>query len=353
MESINSAAQLESVKEYYGKVLKSKDDLKSTACCAAEAFPSYIKPIASQIHPEIISRFYGCGVPVSPALNGCTVLDLGCGTGRDAYILSKLVGPTGHVIGLDMTEEQLALAREHIDYHRLKFGYSKSNVEFRKGYIENLTDAGIANNSVDVVVSNCVINLSPDKKSVFSEIFRVLKPGGELYFSDVFCDRRLSKEQIEDPILLGECLGGALYKEDFRRLMSAAGCADFRVISSTEIVSHDEDVKEKIGKARFYSITIRAFKLPLEDRCEDYGQVAYYLGGIPNSPHAFYLDDHHLLEKGRPFPVCSNSASMLMNTRFKPYFKIVGTTETHFGLFPCGPTPGVTSSGAAPSGACC
>ena len=253
-----------------------------------------------------------------------------------------------------MTDEQLNLARKHQDYHRQQFGYTKSNVDFRKGYIENLADADIADNSIDTVVSNCVINLSPDKKSVFNEIFRVLKPGGELYFSDVFCDRRLSREQSEDPVLLGECLGGALYKEDFRRLMAEAGCADFRVISSMEIISHNEEVQQKIGKARFYSITIRAFKLPLEDRCEDYGQVAYYLGGIPEAPHAFYLDDHHLLEKGRPFPVCSNSAMMLSDTRFKKYFNIVGTTETHFGIFPCGPTVGAPgTAGAAPAGACC
>jgi len=355
MDATSSNSQLvkESVRDYYGRVLKSKDDLKSTACCAAEAFPAHIKPIAAQIHPDILTRFYGCGVPLPHALEGCHVLDLGCGTGRDAYILSKLVGPKGLVIGLDMTDEQLALARTHQDYHRAQFGHSKSNVDFRKGYIENLADSDVTDDSIDLVVSNCVINLSPDKKSVFSEIFRVLKPGGELYFSDVFCDRRLSKEQQEDTVLLGECLGGAMYKEDFRRLMMDLGCKDFRVISSTEIVSHNEDVQQKIGMARFYSITIRAFKLPLEDRCEDYGQVAWYLGGISDSPHAFMLDDHHLIEKGRPFPVCSNTAAMLTSTRFKPYFKIVGDTSNHFGLFPCGPTTSMAPAGTPPAGACC
>lgn len=348
----NSESIKESVRDYYGRVLKSKDDLKSTACCAAESFPAHIKPIAALVHPEILERFYGCGVPVPAAIEGCTILDLGCGTGRDAYILSRLTGPTGRVIGLDMTDAQLELARKHQEYHRQQFGYPRSNVDFRKGYIEDLAAADIADESIDLVVSNCVINLSPDKKSVFSEIFRVLRPGGELYFSDVFCDRRLSEEQREDPVLLGECLGGAMYKEDFRRLMTDLGCPDFRIISATEIGSHNEEVQRKIGLARFFSITIRAFKLPLEDRCEDYGQVAYYLGGIPESPHAFRLDDHHLLEKGRAFPVCANTAAMLTKSRFKHFFKVEGDTSIHFGIFPCGPAPSV-AEGSPAAGACC
>jgi arsenite methyltransferase len=149
--------------------------------------PEYLRPILNEIHTEILDRFYGCGSPIPSALEGATLLDLGCGTGRDAYMLAKLVGPNGRVIGLDMTDEQLDVARRHIDYHMKKFGYASPNVDFREGFMEDLAAAGIADNSIDLVVSNCVINLSPNKEKVFSEILRVLKPSGELYFSDVFC----------------------------------------------------------------------------------------------------------------------------------------------------------------------
>jgi ubiquinone/menaquinone biosynthesis C-methylase UbiE len=121
------------------------------------------------------------------------------------------------VIGVDMTDEQLAVARAHVDWHTQRYGYSKPNVTFLKGVIEDLTSVGIEDASVDVCVSNCVLNLSPNKPQVLAEIFRVLKPGGELYFSDVFCDRRLPAALKEDQEVLGECLGGALYIGEWGR----------------------------------------------------------------------------------------------------------------------------------------
>jgi arsenite methyltransferase len=344
---------LENVKEYYGKVLASNRDLKTTACCSTESLPEHIRNIAMQIHPEVRDRFYGCGAPFPPELEGCTVLDLGCGSGRDTYLLSKLVGQSGKVIGIDMTDEQLAVARAHVDYHADAFGYRSSNVQFVKGYIEDLESAGIANDSIDLIVSNCVVNLSPDKGRVFKEVFRVLKPGGELYFSDVFASRRVPETLAQDPTLLGECLGGALYIEDFRRHLLKVGVPDYRVVNRSSIQLTNPDVVQKIGMIDFSSITIRAFKLSqIEDKCEDYGQVAYYLGTIPNMPHAFMLDDHHLLKTGMPMLVCSNTAAMLGETRYAPHFKILGDLSTHYGLFDCAPAPSATA-GAAPSGACC
>jgi SAM-dependent methyltransferase len=276
------------------------------------------------------------------------VLDLGCGSGRDCYLLSRLVGPGGRVIGVDMTEQQLAVARRHLDYHAEKFGYA--NVEFRHGYIEDLT--GIADASVDLVVSNCVLNLSPDKPRVFAEIFRVLKPGGELYFSDVFADRRIPAPLAADPELLGECLGGALYVEDFRRLMANAGCADARVVSSAPLAINNPDIERRIGFVRFQSLTIRAFKLDLEDRCEDFGQVATYLGSVPECPHAFDLDDHHHFETGRPMLVCGNTSDMLGGSRYAPHFRIDGDKRTHFGLFDCAP-PSPSATATPAGGSCC
>lgn len=341
---------LQMVRDYYGKTLKNTGDLQTTACCTNESLPEHLRPLVSHIHEEIREKFYGCGSPIPSALEGATVLDLGCGTGRDCYLLSQLVGPRGKVIGVDMTEEQLATGKRHLDYHKQKFGFG--NVEFRQGYIEDLREAGIADASVDLVVSNCVINLSPDKRRVFSEIFRVLKPGGELYFSDVFANRRVPEALTTDPILLGECLAGALYKEDCRRLMREQGVLDFRAVTQSPIALNHPEVSRKIGMIGFSSITFRAFKLALEDVCEDYGQVAYYLGTIPESPHQFLLDDHHLFKTGQPMLVCGNTAAMVSETRYQKHFKVIGDKSTHFGLFDCGPAPAVGATSAA-AGACC
>lgn len=343
------ADKLESVRDYYGRVLKTNSDLKTGACCTGDSFAAPIREILKQIHPDVIAKFYGCGSPIPPELTGKTVLDLGSGSGRDCFILSKLVGPTGRVIGVDMTPEQLDTARRHVGYHMEKFVYVKPNIEFLQGYIEDLESLGIKNDSVDVVVSNCVINLSPDKERVFAEIFRVLKPGGELYFSDVFADRRIPKHLAEDPVLLGECLGGALYIEDFRRLLARVGCPDYRVVSHSKLALTNPTIERKAGIIGFHSLTLRVFKLNLEDRCEDYGQVAYYLGTLPEHSHRFMLDDHHLFETGRPHPVCGNTAAMLSRTRYAPHFKITGDTQVHYGLFDCGPKSTVNVSG----GACC
>lgn len=339
----------ESVKDYYGRVLKSSADLQTSACCIDQAPPRHVTEALRNVHDEVLSRFYGCGSPIPPALEGLTVLDLGCGSGRDVYVLSQLVGAGGRVIGVDMTDEQLAVARRHLDYHAERFGYA--NVEFRQGYIEDLRDVGIADGSVDLVVSNCVLNLSPDKPRVFQEIMRVLRPGGELYFSDVFADRRVPAPLTTDPVLLGECLGGALYTEDFRRIMADVGCADVRAVSSSPLTVSNPDIEHRIGFITFSSRTIRAFKLPFEDRCEDYGQIATYRGSLPLHPHAFDLDDHHRFPANKPVPVCGNTADMLAGTRYAAHFEVIGDRTTHFGLFPCAPAG--PASGESTAAACC
>jgi ubiquinone/menaquinone biosynthesis C-methylase UbiE len=351
MQRLHENDNLKKVQDYYGRILQKSADLKTTACCVAERLPPQIATIVSQIHPEVLERFYGCGVIAPAELEGKTVLDLGCGTGRDAFVLSKLVGPQGTVIGVDMTEDQLAVGQKHRDYHADAFGYARSNVIFLRGFIEDLESLGIASGSIDVVVSNCVINLSPSKERVFREIFRVLRPGGELHFSDVFADRRLPPAFAEDPILLGECLGGAMYIEDFRRLMAQIACQDYRILARTPIAITSPEIAQQVGNTRFASLTIRAFKLDLEDRCEDYGQVAWYLGTMPGNPHAYRLDDHHLFEAHRPVPVCSNTAKMLKDTRLARHFRVDGDLSRHFGLFPCGPAGSAESS--QDSAPCC
>lgn len=207
---------------------------------------------------------------------------------------------------------------------------------------------------MDVVISNCVINLSPRKEQVFSEIFRVLKPGGELYFSDVFSGRRIPQELRSDPVLLGECLGGAMYLEEFRRILRSIGYLDYRIASRSPISIDDLSVETKIGMIDFYSLKIRAFKLAcLEDICEDYGQVAYYLGTIPEHPHQFPLNDHHTFITGKPMLVCGNTAAMVNETRFGEHFKVLGDRSVHFGPFDCAPAANETSTDPCGSGSCC
>jgi arsenite methyltransferase len=339
------------VRHYYGEVLASSADLKTGACCPLEAMSESIRTLLVDVHPEVIERFYGCGSPLPPALEGLTVLDLGCGSGRDVYLLSRLVGERGRVIGVDMTPAQLEIARRHQAWHAERYGHARSNVEFVEGRIEELAACGIADASVDVVVSNCVLNLAPDKERVFAELLRVLKPGGELYFSDVFADRRIPAALQADPVLRGECLSGALYTEDFRRLMARVGCLDVRAVSQAPVPLLDAAIEAKIGMVNFRSITMRAFKLPLEDRCEDYGQLATYRGTVPGAPHAFVLDDHHRFETGRPLRVCGNTFDMLAGSRYAAHFALTGDTSTHFGLFDCAPGP--VAVAAAPAAACC
>lgn len=326
----------EEIQHYYGEVLRHSADLKTSACCTGEAPAPHIARALANVPEEIKDRFYGCGSPIPPLLTGAHVLDLGCGSGRDCYVLSELVGPAGHVIGVDMTQAQLEIARRHLDGHARRSGLG--NLEFHMGYIENLAELGIADDSIDLVVSNCVLNLSPDKGRVFAEIFRVLKPGGELCFSDVFADRRLPQDVARDTVLRGECLGGALYWEDFRRLMAEAGCADVRMCDARPLQINNPELLPRLGLARFSARTIRAFKLVLEDRCEDYGQAARYNGTIDLQPHGFDLDDHHHFATGKLVPVCGNTADMLSQSRYAPHFEVIGTKKIHYGSFDCGPS---------------
>lgn len=192
----------------------------------------------------------GCGFPVRLAdlREGETVVDLGSGGGIDVFLAARGVGASGRVIGVDMTPEMLARARTSADRLGL------ANVEFRQGLIEALP---VPDSSVDVILSNCVINLAPDKSAVFREAFRVLKPGGRLVVSDMVAGEELPREIRENPELWASCIGGALREEEYLNAIRQASFPTVEVLT-----------REGLEMGPVYSVTVRAEK-PRE--AEDYG----------------------------------------------------------------------------------
>ena len=345
----------EDVQDYYGKQLHSSADLQTNACCD-QAPPEHLKPLLAQLHDEVVSRYYGCGLVAPEQLEGMRILDLGSGSGRDVYLLSALVGEHGEVVGVDMTDEQLAVANRHLDYHRDAFGYANSNVRFLKGYIEELDQLDLQDGYFDIVISNCVINLSTDKAKVITDVKRLLKPGGEFFFSDVYADRRIPASLANDPVLYGECLSGALYWNDFINLSKRCGFADPRLVESRPLTIENSTIEKTLGNIRFYSATYRLFNIDtLEPACEDYGQAVIYKGSLKNSPDRFVLDDHHVIEAGKVFPVCGNTWLMLEKSRFVENFEFIGNFVTHYGIFEgCGLNVPFAKAGNNDStGACC
>lgn len=318
------------VQEYYGKIVKKTEDLLTNACTTS-SMPFYVRNIVSSIHSEVVEKYYGCGLVVPEILEGMRVLDLGCGAGRDVYLISKLVGPNGFVCGVDMTQEQIDVANKYVDFHTKLFGYDTPNVSFKKGYIEKLDELGFENESFDIIISNCVLNLSPDKEAVLKQAFRVLKQGGEFYFSDVYADRRIPKNLKEHKELWGECLSGALYWNDFLCISKKCGFTDPRLVKDSPITISNVALEKLVNHIKFFSATYRLFKLErLESSCEDYGQAVIYQGTIPEFPHFIDLDANHHFETGKVVPVCFNSYLMLAKTRFNKHFKFINEdASTH------------------------
>ncbi len=343
------------VQEYYGKRLSTNEDLQTNACCPNVAPPKYIRDTLKLIHEDVKNKYYGCGLTIPYELEGRHILDLGSGSGRDCFIAAKLVGEEGSITGVDMTDEQLNVAQKYIDYHTEQFNYRTSNTRFLKGNIDNLDSLDLKKESIDIIISNCVINLSMNKPKLFKDAFSLLKNGGEMYFSDVYADRRIPESLQKDPVLWGECLSGALYWNDFLNIAKLAGFTDPRVVTSSPITVENEELQEKLGDIQFFSVTYRLFKLDgLESDCEDYGQSARYKGTIKHNPAFFDLDDHHRFPKGKMITVCGNTYKMLQETRFAEHFEFFGDWDTHYGIFEgCGgniPYKGEQNSEGA---ACC
>jgi ubiquinone/menaquinone biosynthesis C-methylase UbiE len=329
------------IKNYYGQVLKTNKDLKTTACSFNESIPLKIQTLLNSIHPEVKEKFYGCGLITPEAIEGAHILDLGSGSGRDSFVLSALAGKNGKVVGIDMTQEQINVAKKHKKYHEDLFGLEDKNLNFILGHIENLSECGLSPNTFDLIVSNCVINLVQNKKKVLQEAYDLLKIGGEFYFSDIYTNRRVPEHLTKNPLLHGECLSGALYWNDFFHMAKKVGFFDPRIVSSRPIDINNTEVKNLTDPIQFYSITYRLFKIPnLEPACEDYGQAVCYKGTIQDSPDSFNLDENHLFPRDKFKEVCGNTYLMLNQTRFREHFDFVGSWDTHHGLYEgCGPLP--------------
>ncbi|MBN2303565.1 MAG: arsenite methyltransferase [Anaerolineae bacterium] len=248
----------DAVQERYGAIARQLNVIQpaESACCgsaneiAADCGPKlYDDALLEGLPVDVTGLSLGCGDPVSIASlrEGETVLDLGSGGGIDCFLAAKQVGESGYVIGVDMTPDMLAKANAN----KVKMGVE--NVEFRKGYIEDLP---VRDNTIDVVMSNCVINLSPDKTAVFSEVFRVLKPGGRVSISDIVTEGNFTDALRADLSQWAECVTGAIDVEAYTGLMRKAGFVTIEVVDKVETGV----VNRKPGMPRIFSARITGYK---------------------------------------------------------------------------------------------
>lgn len=224
----------EHVKKRYGKIAAKEQCGCGPSCCGSTNYSERIGYRKEELlHvPTGANLGLGCGNPTALASlkTGETVLDLGSGAGLDAFLAAKKVGPSGRVIGVDMTPEMVEKARANSE----KGEYS--NVEFRLGEIEHLP---LPDSSVDVIISNCVINLSPDKQQAYSEAYRVLRPGGRMLISDIVLKGELPAAVRKDPDSWSACIAGALQKEEYLEIIRKAGFSGIRLLSE-KVMSWEE-----------------------------------------------------------------------------------------------------------------
>jgi len=266
------------IRDYYGAAAR---EPKTEICQPISVDPQQL----AHIPEEVITRSYGCGSPVFEAdlKPGETVLDLGSGAGMECFIASRLVGPRGRVIGVDMTDDMLRFATDARRSVAQRLGYS--NVSFQQGLLEALP---VASDTVDAVVSNCVINLSPEKLKVFAEVKRVLKPGGRLVISDIVSQSALPPEIRFNPRLKGECIAGAMTEQKLLATLAKLGFLAVTILQ--------KNPWREVDDVAFDSITVRAQKA---------GPASRVLYTYPGPFRSVTLDTGQQLERGVPTEVSS------------------------------------------------
>src|SRR6266571_2446287 len=336
---IESQSKESIVREQYGAGAKERAD---KLCCPVDYDSDYLKVIPQ----EVIERDYGCGDPSRYLREGEVVVDLGSGTGKICFIAAQIVGPKGKVIGVDMTDEMLAVARRNAPIVSERLGYG--NVEFRKGRIQDLaldleklddelrarpiTDAAsflranelaqelrvkhplVASDSVDVVVSNCVLNLveSNSKRQLFEEIFRVLKKGGRAVISDIVSDEEVPAHLQNDPELWSGCISGALTEEGFLAAFADAG------FYGVQILERDAEPWQTVEGIEFRSVTVEAFK-GKQGPCVERNQAVIYRG-----PFREVLDDdNHRMQRGLRYAVCDKTYNLYRKAPYRDFFEFI------------------------------
>lgn len=371
-------------------------------CCPT----SYdLADLKSFIPEEVLKISYGCGTPagLDTVRPGETVLDIGSGGGIDCFEASRLVGPTGRVIGIDMTDTMLEIARKNAAVVAANLGYPASNVEFRKGIADAMP---VEDGTIDLIISNCVINLAPDKRNVFREMFRVAKPGGRFTISDIVSDQTVPQYLVHDAQKWGDCLSGALTLTDYIAGMVGAGFLGIHLVKCSPW--------QVIDGIHFFSVTLTGYKLPPVtttpcvrfatlrgpfNRAVDERGLAYQRG-IPQpitpddalllsqAPLAQHFvltadplwldqtdprwtavfpeqtpcvwqghfallagpfieatdDDHHTYRRGEPLEICSKTLRVLDTTGYAPHFAILNRAAH---------TVGGEAVSCSPNGGCC
>jgi MoaA/NifB/PqqE/SkfB family radical SAM enzyme/ubiquinone/menaquinone biosynthesis C-methylase UbiE len=303
------------MREFYGAAAETP---VAELCCPTK----YDDTAISHIPQDVLERFYGCGSPMTTASikEGETVVDLGSGAGIDVFIAAKFVGPSGKAIGVDMTERMLDVARENQPKVAAALGYDA--VEFREGFLESIP---LESKSVDLVTSNCVVNLSPDKPRVFEEIWRVLKDHGRILISDIVSETPVPPHLKTNPQLWGECLVGALTQEELIAALERAGFYGVELLKK----SYWKDVEGY----PFFSVTVRGFKFEKTSGCVFKGHRAVYLG-----PAKALIDEEgHMFPRNEPYEVCTDTVAKLSNPPYKGMFAILEPGEERAGFACCGP----------------
>lgn len=331
------------VKDRYGRGAQER---VADLCCPVDYDPRYLAAIPA----EVLERDYGCGDPSRHLHTGETVLDLGSGTGKICFIAAQVVGPSGRVIGVDMTDEMLQVARRNAPVVAERLGFA--NVEFRRGRIQDLaldfdlldqalerqpvtsaeallkasaladelrqTRPLVAAGTVDVVVSNCVLNLvdGTEKPRLFREIHRVLRDGGRAVISDIVCDEPVPAELQQDPELWSGCISGAMTETGFLQAFEDAGFQGIRILE------RQAEPWRTVAGIELRSLTVEAFKVQAGP-CLERKQAVIYKGPFREVTD----DDNHRMRRGERYAVCDKTFQLYQAEPYRASFEFIAPIE--------------------------